>query len=32
MSQVGQRVMGGILLVTAVRFGRDVARLRRGLG
>ena len=32
MSQVGQRVMGGILLVTAVRFARDVARLRRGLG
>jgi len=25
-------VMGGILLVTAVRFARDVARLRRGLG
>ena len=32
MSQVGQRVMGVILLVTAVRFARDVARLRRGLG
>jgi len=32
MSQVGQRVMGAILLVTAARFARDVARLRRGLG
>ena len=32
MSQVGQRVMGAILLVTALRFARDVARLRRALG
>jgi len=32
MSQVGQRVMGAILLLTAARFARDVARLRRGLG
>lgn len=32
MSQVGQRVMGAILILTAVRFARDVARLRRALG